>query len=247
MGTEQDIYYEVLALAVQHYSSLGKESRKARAYLHKRGVTDEVIDDLTIGYGDPERPVHLGLNSEQVAAAAGLGLLYRESMTDAMGGRVVFPFVDERGSIVGLTGRTLTDEEPRYKNTRPIGDKGKGGILYGLFNAKEEIYRKGCVILVEGPFDVAGSWSYGLRNVVGALGLALSTRQKILLGRCSSKLVILLDEPESENAHKDVEKAAADIEAAAVNFGMTVLRRRLPSGMDPASYFKERRERDGDA
>lgn len=109
---------------------------------------------------------------------------------------LIMPYRNCYGEIIGLVGRTFLSEEERkelgiakYKNTQFV----KGNHLFGLFEGKEEIIRKGFVYIVEGQFDAIKAYEQGIRNVV-ALGSANMTGvQFTLISRYTNDIRLLLD------------------------------------------------------
>lgn len=79
--------------------------------------------------------------------------------------RIIIPVYDSRGSLIAFQGRSLTDEEPRYRTEglRPI---------YTPWNEAVD----DTLIIVEGPFDL-----FAVRRVhqstVASLGNLISARQ----------------------------------------------------------------------
>lgn len=156
----------------------------------------------------------------EVAAAFGCGF-YRGS--GPMARRIVFPVHDAGGRLVGHVGRSIGEEEPRYRFSRGLR---KSLLLYNehrvvALHAKQ-------VILVEGVFDVLAVTDAGMANVVSALGCQLSIEQARRL-RAFEGVWILFDDDE-------VGCAAAALAARWVGSRATVLQ--LPSA-DPSNLRRE--------
>ncbi|HVO67598.1 MAG TPA: toprim domain-containing protein, partial [Syntrophales bacterium] len=115
------------------------------------------------------------------------------SFYDRFRGRLVFPIEDVGGKVVAFGGRILGDGEPKYLNTSesPVYIKGKN--LYGLNRTKEDIRKKGYVILVEGYFDLITLWDSGIRNVIATLGTALTRDHVDLIRRYTGQVVAVFD------------------------------------------------------
>jgi len=65
-------------------------------------------------------------------------------------GKIIFPFKDELGRMVGLIGRAIETKEFKIY----VIEKAKhDGFFFGLYEALPHIYRENRVFVVEGPFD----------------------------------------------------------------------------------------------
>ena len=112
---------------------------------------------------------------------------------DRFRSRLMFPIADRDGEIVGFGGRSLGDEQPKYLNSpqSPLFDK--SSLLYGLHLAKDAIRDRGEVVVVEGYMDVVTAHQFGHRNVVAAMGTALTERQVNQVKRYAQRIVLALD------------------------------------------------------
>jgi len=108
--------------------------------------------------------------------------------------RIIFPFQNIGGKILGFGGRRLREEQqPKYLNSpeNPIYKKGK--ILYGLHQAIESIRHEGYVVLVEGYFDLLRLVENGFRHVVAGSGTALGDEQIKLMRRYTDTVYVAYD------------------------------------------------------
>ena len=113
---------------------------------------------------------------------------------DRFRGRLIFPIRDSNGRLVGFGGRALSpDVQPKYLNTSQTPLFDKGGNLYLLDRAKQEIRRTGQAVIVEGYVDALMAHQFGFGNVVASLGTALTDRQVSQLKRYASELLFALD------------------------------------------------------
>lgn len=131
-----------------------------------------------------------------------LGLIYRPFISNVAVGKLsnhnlILPYLDEFGYGATLLGRQNTDRkiegQPKYLHTSSKHGFQKGLHLWGLFQAKEEIWRQNSVILVEGQFDVLSCWNIGLKNVVALSGSNLSAYQLFSVLKYTDNLILLLD------------------------------------------------------
>ncbi|MEX2080309.1 MAG: toprim domain-containing protein, partial [Dehalococcoidia bacterium] len=112
---------------------------------------------------------------------------------DRFRGRVTIPIADERGAYIGMGGRGLHGEEPKYLNTPQSELFDKGRTLYGLDLAAETIRAAGTVVVVEGYMDVIGPWQAGFRNVVATMGTSLTEGHAGLIRRLARRVVLAMD------------------------------------------------------
>ena len=106
--------------------------------------------------------------SAATAEAWGLGL---------NGARLMLPIRDSQGRCCGFSGRSLSGEEPKYRNTPADALFRRSELLYGLDRAAEVIRRGGEALLVEGPLDVLQLHQGGIEHAVASLGNAFCPEQ----------------------------------------------------------------------
>ena len=192
--------YSLNAAAAQFYYNILRADlgRLGYDYLKRRGVTDATMESWQLGYAPDAWDAlikYLTARGHEPAALveAGLAVERENGIRDTFRGRVLFPIRDHKGNILGFGGRTLGDVQPKYLNTpaSPVFDK--GGCLFGIDAARSAIRETGRAVIVEGYMDALIAHQYGIRNVVGALGTALTDRQVGLLKRLTKTVVLALD------------------------------------------------------
>jgi len=194
--------WDVNRLAAEYFHRLlmeSDEAAQARSYLAGRGLQAETLRAFQVGYArDTWQALsdYLGSQGWREADLTKAGLVSeRESggSYDRFRGRIVYPIRDARGHVCGFGGRVLDDSLPKYLNSpqTPVFDK--GGVLYGIDLAREMIRRSETAVLVEGYMDVLMAHQAGFRNVVGAMGTALSEAQIAILKPLTKRLVLALD------------------------------------------------------
>lgn len=144
----------------------------------------------------------------------------------------MFPFYDMQGHIIGFSGRIITPREGvgKYVNTgeTPLFTKGKH--IFGLYQARKAIGKKGYAYLVEGQFDVMSLHKVGVEHVIGGSGTAFTDDQIKLLLRFTDSIVMVYDAD------------AAGVKASLKNCelllkaGTKVKCIRLPKGTDPDEF-----------
>lgn len=139
-------------------------------------------------------------------------------------GGTYFPFRDVDGRLVGWSIRQ-DQRVPRYLNSPGFR---RNRFLYGLYENKACIQRRGEVILVEGQFDALAVWDAGFPNVCCTLGCHLSKDQVRLLLPWVDRLKVLYDgDTAGRNAAVELKCKWQSV------FGIELLY--LPDGQDPSS------------
>lgn len=225
-----DFFFETLA---------GKESgKRGRDYVKKRQFGKTLIEKFHLGYSPSSWD---GLKSaaksksEDVLVRAGLLVKSESGRTyDRFRDRLMFPIRNLSGRVVGFGGRSVGDSTPKYMNSPDTAVYRKGNILYGLWEAKQEIRKSGRAIMVEGYTDLLSLRSVGIEEVVASLGTALTDGQAKLLARYTEAVVILFD---ADTAGNEAAVRSLDI---LLEHGLDVSVVSLPGGHDPDSFAREK-------
>lgn len=198
-------------LALKFYSHLllkHKLGEGARKYLTARGIKKESLVKYGLGYAPRGwENVFAFLKKRGLAdadlAASGLVIARAGGKTfyDRFRGRIIFPIRDNRGEVVGFSGRVIGGEtgkdqlreEPKYVNSPETPIFHKGSLLFGLDVAKDAIRRREYVVLVEGEFDVISLYQAGVENVVASKGTALTERQIAQIKRLTENVALCFD------------------------------------------------------
>ena len=117
--------------------------------------------------------------------------------------RVTFGIRDHLGNLVGVSGRTVIGEEPRYKIYRsefygvcPGYNLEKSKVLWGLdkfYHTRLHFADDDPVVVCEGFKQALWTKMAGIDNTVALLGSAISVEQRILLSRITNEVVLFLD------------------------------------------------------
>ena len=248
---------QVLDSAIAFYHAVltsSKTGSTALEYLRGRGFTDETIETHQLGWAPsgwdtmtrtlatkrdvrPEELVEVGLASPRTSGRGGVYDKFRS--------RVVFPIRDQSGHAVGLGGRLLEGEGPKYLNSpaTPLFDKSR--TLYLIDRAKGPIRRSKQAVIVEGYTDALMAHQAGFDNVVASLGTALTPGQVALLTRYAERIVLAYDvDAAGEKAGTLGVTALADLirQLQADQSGVKledVRVARLPDGKDPDEVVRE--------
>ena len=179
----------------------GSQGEMARAYLNKRGVTQDIIDTFGLGYSDPNgqaltRRLSDGKFTAAQVEASGLVRKRTEGTGyyDAFRGRLMFPIHNESGKVIAFGARAMQgDEQPKYLNSPETPIYKKTSTLYNLHRARDGMRKSNRAILVEGYMDVIGVYSAGVREVVASCGTALTNLQVRAIHRHSDTVVVNFD------------------------------------------------------
>jgi DNA primase len=170
-------------------------------YFLKRNISEKTIKAFRLGYAPDSYDQLLGRLKNSVLdlqEAAKLGLIQEKEdkgkFYDKFRHRVMFPFQNVSGKIIGFGGRKLREEQqPKYLNSpeSPVYKKGK--ILYGLHQAVNSIRENGFIIIVEGYFDLLRLVEEGMKNTAATSGTSLTEEQAKLLRRYTKDIYIAYD------------------------------------------------------
>lgn len=154
---------------------------------------------------------------------------------DNYSGRIIFPIHSQSGKIVGFGARLLENNKraPKYINTPENEIYVKNKILYGLWQARQDITKKDECILVEGYMDVVALHQAGITNIVASGGTSLTPNQVGLIHKFTPNLTIFYDGDEAGTA------AAMRGINIALEQGLHVKVVSLPSPEDPDSYIQK--------
>ena len=209
----------------------------ARQYLSKRGISKEMVTRFGIGAAPDSWSLLLDAMtlkgySRQELSEAGLIKSGRsgDSAYDVFRNRLIFPVIDARGSVVGFSGRILSDDEPKYLNSPDTLVFNKSSTLFALNLARKT--KQGMLILVEGNIDVVALHMAGFDGAVASLGTSFTTQQARLMSRYSDNAVIAFD---SDEAGK---RAALKAIPLLEKTGMSVRVLSLDGAKDPDEYIK---------
>ena len=187
---------EALDLATRYYQACLARSREVCEYVfYKRNLDRSTVKEFKIGYS-PESGHALidvlkkrGFSLEELDAA---GLLNRFKK-DLFRHRMMIPFFDTDGSIIGYTARIIGAGEPKYLNTPETILFNKSRFIFGLYQAKESIRRNGYVVIVEGNMDVISSHQAGVKEAVATSGTAMTEQHLKILSKLTSDIRLAYD------------------------------------------------------
>ncbi|MGE0803630.1 MAG: DNA primase [Lautropia sp.] len=187
----------LLERAGAYYRQRLKETPAAIEYLKARGLEGRTAARFGIGYAPSgwrslEAAVPDYADPEMVAA--GLVISGDDGKRyDRFRERIMFPIRNTRGQLIGFGGRVLGDGEPKYLNSPEGPLFSKGRELYGLFEARDAIRARDCVLVVEGYMDVVMLHQHGCEYAVATLGTATTAAHLTKLLRQAERVVFAFD------------------------------------------------------
>ncbi|WP_310461874.1 DNA primase [Sphaerotilus sp.] len=236
---------DVLLKASNHYRAQLKDSPRAVAYLKGRGLTGEIAKHFALGYapgGWHGLSSAFGKYDDPLLVESGLVILQGDDAAeqrryDRFRDRIMFPIRNPKGEVIGFGGRVLDQGEPKYLNSPETPVFSKGRELYGLFEARAAIRKRGFILVTEGYMDVVALAQLGFGNAVATLGTACTGEHIVKLLRFSEQVVFSFD---GDAAGRRA--AARALEAVLPHAGDTRSFRFLflPAEHDPDSFIRER-------
>lgn len=184
----------------RHYLNQNEAGKPALIFLQKRGLLPETIEKFGLGYAPegwdaafryfsgkgytPEDMLQAGLVTERQG-----GGYY-----DRFRNRIIFPIRDPQGRAAGFGARVLNPEDqPKFINSPQTALFDKGGLLYGLDQARKSIREEKQAVIVEGYLDVIVLHQGGFTNTVSPMGTALTEQQLHILKPFTRRIVLALD------------------------------------------------------
>jgi len=247
----------VLESAIAFYHAVltgSKAGQPALDYLRGRGFTDATIATYQLGYAPggwdtlarnlaakrqvgADDLVEAGLAQPRQSSRGGVYDRFRE--------RVIFPIRDANGNAVGLGGRILEGDGPKYLNSpaTPLFDKSR--TLYLIDRAKAPMRKGGQAVIVEGYTDALMAHQAGFDNVVASLGTALTPGQVALLTRYATKIALAYDvdaagEKAGTFGAQALEGLIGQLAVADTGVELDEVRVvRLPDGKDPDEVLRD--------
>jgi len=224
------------------YLTNTKQGSKAKEYLSKRGLTDDVITTFELGLSPSEYDLLTKtLTSRGVLTSdlydLGLAKLSKsEQFYDLFRDRVIIPIKDEKGNTVAFSGRTYMEKDkdsPKYINSPQTKIFTKSNVLYNLNNALNSIKMNDRVVLFEGYMDVIAAHRSNIKESVASMGTSLTKEQVRLMKRYTNNVVICYDG----------DPAGIEATSRAINLlrneNMNIKIIMLPDRLDPDDYINK--------
>ena len=184
----------------------GAAGEGARAYLDRRGLRPETIDQFGLGYADRNWTALVRLFEQQgfdkvQMEASGLVRKREDGTVRLLPQPADVPDRQRNRQGDRLRRRALAGEDnPKYLNSPETKLYQKSHVLYNLHRAKEGIRKEDRTILVEGYMDAIGVTAAGFQPVVASCGTSLTSHQVQMLKRHSQRIVVNFD-PDAAGAN----------------------------------------------
>jgi len=227
--------YDVLQAAYDFYVAQMKSDKKASDYLEGRGFSSDSAGAIGAGYAPGDKAAlykhltSLGFTRDEMIGAGLVAESDDGTPYDRFRNRIVFPFKDSDGRVVGFNARDvsgksdikyITSEGPDPSKPKNRSVFKKGEVLFNLDEAKASVKETGQLIIVEGPMDVLAYKNAGINNVIAGSGIALSPEQidliKKTFGSDLKEVILSYDSDEpgkkaAERAHEALRDSGFDI------------------------------------
>jgi DNA primase len=235
---------EVMSPAADWYKQQLKLNTRAIDYLKGRGLSGEIAKRFNLGFA-PEswqglEAVFGAYSQDSIAnvlVEAGLIIQSEAKRYDRFRDRIMFPIRNPKGQVIAFGGRILDAGEPKYLNSPETPLFSKGNTLYGLFEARQAIRDKGCVIVCEGYMDVVALAQLGFANGVATLGTACTANHVRALMRQTDRIIFSFDgDAAGQRAAKRALEACLPMMADDKEIKFLF----LPTEHDPDSFVRER-------
>ncbi len=244
-GSKQESQYDQLYKANKIAKDFFKdhlqkaESKHASIYLRERKLKTATLEQFELGYAPKKWDGFLTsqkFNSAALKIFVELGLIQKkdnaEGHFDKFRNRLIFPFHNTSGRIIGFGGRRLDEnDQPKYLNSPESIIYKKGELLYGLYQASKSIREKNSVIIVEGYFDLLRLADSGITNVVASSGTAITSSQGKLIKRYTNNVIIAYDSDDA--GIKAAVRNSQVLEALDLNVSLIS----IPSPHDPDTFI----------
>jgi len=251
--TARQRLYEMMEIATQTFEENLKspQGETPLKYLLDRALKEENIKKFRVGFALDSWDALLkkmrasGYKDEEIEKAglvisaqtdSGAGNRLKTSrFYDRFRARITFPVMDFSGQVVGFSARVLPEADEKtakYINTPETLIYNKSHLLYGLYQARQEMRQKNFALAVEGNMDCIMSHQAGVINTIATSGTALTADQLKIIRRYTDNIVFSFD---SDGAGiKATEKA---IEMAVLQeFNVKIMITK--EGKDPADFIK---------
>ncbi len=217
----------------------GNAGRGARAYLERRGISNESVEAFCLGYARDAWEALLNAMAKrgfsgQDLARAGLAVPREDHFYDRFRNRLIFPIRDATGRVIAFGGRALADDQqPKYLNSPESPLFQKGQVLWNFDRARRAMAEAGRAVVVEGYLDSISCCEAGLTEAVATMGTALTAEHVNLLRRQVKSLVLAFDSDSAGLAaalrgRELFHQAELDVRVVS-----------MPEGMDPDDVVRE--------
>ena len=217
----------------------------ALKYLHRRGMSDEMITQFQIGYAPAQRILKpfCDQHDYQYQLLRKSGLFIEDGsgqLHDRFVDRVMYPLKNQNGRVIAFSGRVLNTDAsdlPKYLNSPETPIFNKRRMLFNFDVARKAARKDNQLYLFEGFMDVISAFSANVQNGVASMGTSLTEEQVGILGRACRQLVICYDgDSAGQNAIDRAISLVNDHRPAGLQLRIV----QLPAGIDPDEYVQQK-------
>jgi len=228
-----------LARAARFYRDQLFASPRAIAYLKKRGLRGDVAARYRLGFAPADfHGLRAAFPNYDDPALEKCGLVATSDggrRYDRFRDRIIFPILDDAGSVIGFGGRVLEGDGPKYLNSPETAVFQKGRVLFGLIQAAEAVAETSTVYVVEGYLDVVSLAQHGVQNAVATLGTATTGQHVERLLSLAKRVIFCFD---GDDAGRRAAARALDVCLPYVTDSTDVAFLFLPREHDPDSFVR---------
>ena len=210
-------------------------------YLLSRGLTLESIKKFELGFA-PRNDKQIEYMKSQflnIEDSIDIGILAvdKDKLYARQRERITFPIRNHLNKLIGFGGRTLKDskEIAKYINSPETKLYQKSKVFYGFNFAKDNIYKKSNIVIVEGNLDVIMMHQIGIDTAVATMGTALTKEHILQIKKANAKAILCFD---GDNAGKKAALSASILLSQSEIDGGVVI---FENGLDPADMIKDNR------
>lgn len=234
--------YKICASSASYFEERLQKAggERALAYLENRGFSPEFIQQHRLGYSPTDSQAlvqHLLRQGfaikDMITASMANSSQYDHKGYDFFSQRLMIPITDLYGRVIAFGGRTLGDEQPKYKNSRETPLFDKSHVLYGLFQARDSIRRERRAVVCEGYMDVLQLWQHGIADAVACLGTALTIHHLKRLAALTPRVYLIFD-GDRAGRNATLRAVSLALEVPQCEFKVVV----LPETHDPDSFVR---------
>ena len=237
--------YELMEMVVRYYCKQLREHPQAQLavdYLKKRGLSGQLAAEYELGFAPPgwdNLMTNLGGSNASLLRLDKTGMIIKRDnggYYDRFRNRIVFPIRDQRGRAIGIGGRVLDDDTPKYLNSPETPIFHKGRELYGLYQARRKSKDMERLFVVEGYMDVLALAQHGISNAVATLGTAVTPEHLDRLFKVCSQIVFCFD---GDSAGQKAAWRALEIALPVIRDEHQVYFMFMPEGEDPDTFVRQ--------
>jgi len=240
---ERQLLLDAHAAACRFFQNLLEDEQKgriAREYLAKRGFSNETLSRYAIGLAADSWDALL---SGPVGRKYGAEVLQKAGLVkprengngyyDTFRNRITFPIRNAEGRTIAFGGRILpgSTDPAKYLNSPETPLFNKSQAIYALDMARQRIVETRTAVVVEGYCDLVVAHQFGARNVVSALGTALTEQHVAILRRYADRIVLVFDADAAGDA------AADRVVQLFLTQPIELAVASIPDGLDPDEFL----------